>query len=367
METLPLNTIVRGDCLQVLAGLPSRSVDLVFADPPYNLQLQNALLRPNHTEVDAVDDAWDQFADFAAYDDFTRQWLTECRRILKDNGTIWVIGSYHNIYRVGSIMLDLGYWVLNDIVWVKTNPMPNFRGVRFTNAHETLLWCKKSKEQRKYTFNYQAMKADNNGLQMRSDWEIPICSGSERLLDAAGRKIHSTQKPEKLLQRVIMSSTNVGDVLLDPFFGTGTSGAVAKKLGRSFIGIEREPRYIQAAQARIDAITPLNAQDAAQLARQEKKQALARIPFAALLKHQMLEAGQRLYFKGQKRRYAIITAEGHLRAADGQTGSIHKLGAIFANQPSCNGWEHWYYDSGDSLRPIDDLRARLRSTPQPVE
>src|SRR5690606_34005561 len=250
---LELDHIYQGDCIEILSQLPDRSVDLIFADPPYNLQLQNNLLRPNLTVVDAVDDEWDQIDDFAAYDKFTEAWLTDFRRILKDTGTIWVIGSYHNIYRVGTILQNLGYWFLNDVIWVKTNPMPNFRGVRFTNAHETLLWCKKSKEQKRYTFNYHAMKMANDEKQMRSDWELALCTGAERLT-VNGEKLHATQKPEALLYRVLLASSNPGDIVLDPFFGTGTTGAVAKKLKRHFIGIEQEAAYVRAAQERIDAI-----------------------------------------------------------------------------------------------------------------
>src|ERR1700755_152846 len=239
---LPVDTIIRGDCLEELRKLPDRSCDLVFADPPYNLQLGGDLLRPDNSKVDAVDDHWDQVESFAAYDAFTKAWLSECRRILKDDGALWVIGSYHNIFRVGATLQDLGFWILNDVVWRKSNPMPNFKGRRFTNAHETMIWAAKS-EQTKYTFNYEAMKALTDDLQMRSDWTLPICSGNERLKDEAGDKAHSTQKPESLLHRVIVSSTRPGDVVLDPFFGSGTTGAVAKRLGRRFIGIEREKTY----------------------------------------------------------------------------------------------------------------------------
>src|SRR5450432_2873490 len=255
-ESHPDVRIVVGDCVAELSKLPAASVDLVFADPPYNLQLQGDLKRPDDSRVDAVDDDWDKFSNFAAYDDFTRAWLTSCRRVMKPNATLWVIGSYHNIFRVGTVLQDLGFWILNDVIWRKSNPMPNFRGMRFTNAHETLIWAAKSREQRSYTFNYEAMKALNEELQMRSDWHLPICSGGERLKDEAGAKAHSTQKPESLLHRVILASTNQDDVVLDPFFGSGTTGAVAKRLGRRFIGIERDPDYVRLAQARIDAIQP---------------------------------------------------------------------------------------------------------------
>ncbi len=354
-----LNHIYQGDCREILNQLPEKSVDLIFADPPYNLQLQNTLLRPNLTEVDAVDDAWDQFDDFASYDQFTRDWLSACRRVLKDTGTLWVIGSYHNIYRVGAILQDLGFWFLNDVVWVKTNPMPNFRGVRFTNAHETLLWCKKSKAQKRYTFNYHAMKMMNDEKQMRSDWEIPLCTGSERLT-VNGEKLHTTQKPEALLYRVILASSNPGDVVLDPFFGTGTTGAVAKKLGRHFIGIEREEKYIRGAQARIDAIRSAE-NDAIIYGKLQTKRTAPRIPFAALLENGLLIPGQTLYFKKQRDKTAVILADGSLQTADGRRGSIHKIGAAVGNLPACNGWEHWYYDDGQGeLIVIDALREKIR-------
>lgn len=357
---LNVDTIVQGDCIEVLNRLPEKSVDLIFADPPYNLQLQQALLRPNQTEVDAVNDAWDQFDDYAAYDSFTRAWLSGCRRVLKDTGTLWVIGSYHNIYRVGAILQDLGYWFLNDVVWVKTNPMPNFRGVRFTNAHETLLWVKKSKDQKKYTFNYQAMKSVNDGVQMRSDWEIPICTGAERLVDENGRKVHSTQKPEALLYRVILSSSNPGDIVLDPFFGTGTTGAVAKKLGRRYIGIERDTAYIRAARARIDAIELPDADDEA-LGRAFGPRKLPRVKFASLLERGLLHPGQALFFDGDRQRTATVLADGRLRSPAGERGSIHQLGAAFGNALTCNGWTCWFYEEAGCLYPIDTLRARIRA------
>ncbi len=356
-----LDHIYQGDCVEVLNALPEKSIDLIFADPPYNLQLQNKLLRPNLTVVDAVDDEWDQFGDFAAYDQFTSDWLTACRRVLKDTGTIWVIGSYHNIYRVGKILLDLGYWILNDIVWVKTNPMPNFRGVRFTNAHETLLWCKKSKEQRRYTFNYHAMKTANDDKQMRSDWEIPLCTGSERLM-LNGEKLHATQKPEALLYRIILSSSNPGDVVLDPFFGTGTTGAVAKKLGRHFIGIERDEKYIQGAHARINAIQH-SMFDAEVYGKYGTKRSAARVAFSSLLENGLLKPGQTVYFKKQRERAATILADGTLRLTNGEKGSIHKMGSVIGNLPACNGWEHWYFeDSKGDLVVIDELREQFRKS-----
>ncbi|MGB8982799.1 MAG: site-specific DNA-methyltransferase, partial [Anaerolineales bacterium] len=302
---LPTNSILHGDCIEILKSLPENSVDLIFADPPYNLQLQNDLYRPNMTKVDAVNDGWDKFEGFAEYDDFTRGWLSACRRVLKETGTIWVIGSYHNIYRVGGIMQDLGFWILNDIVWTKNNPTPNFRGVRFTNAHETIIWAQKKKGA-KYTFHHQSMKALNDDLQMRSDWYLPIVTGKQRL-KLNGKKAHSTQKPEALLYRVIMASSNPGDLVLDPFFGTGTTGAVAKKLGRQWIGIERDRKYIRVAQKRVDT-----AQEADREALHVEKQKPARVPFGALLENGWLQPGQVLYFAKDGLR-AKILSNGHLR------------------------------------------------------
>ncbi len=360
--SLEVDRIIQGDCREILNTLPEKSVDVIFADPPYNLQLQNTLLRPNLTQVDAVDDAWDQFDDFAKYDQFTKDWLSACRRVLKDDGTLWVIGSYHNIYRVGSILQDVGYWILNDVVWVKTNPMPNFRGVRFTNAHETLIWCKKSKEQKRYTFNYHAMKSANEDKQMRSDWELALCTGNERLT-VNGEKLHTTQKPEALLYRVILASSNPGDVILDPFFGTGTTGAVAKKLGRYYIGIEREERYIRGAQGRIDSIQfPQNPNDLEALGSLRNKRTAPRVAFSALLENGLLLPGQTLYFDQQRAKAATVLADGSLRDASGTRGSIHKIGAQVGGLATCNGWDHWYYETeGGGLEVIDTLREQIRN------
>ncbi|HLF02747.1 MAG TPA: DNA methyltransferase [Anaerolineales bacterium] len=356
MDSLPLDKILSGDCISLLETLPENSVDLIFADPPYNLQLQNELWRPNMTKVDAVDDEWDQFGSLTEYDTFTRKWLAACRRILKGTGTLWVIGTYHNIYRVGAILMDLDYWILNEAVWVKINPMPNFRGVRFTNAHETLIWSQKHKGA-KYTFNYQAMKSLNDDLQMRSDWHIPICSGKERLR-INGAKAHSTQKPESLLYRVILSSSNPGDVVLDPFFGTGTTGAVAKKLRRHWIGIERDEQYIRVAQERIDAIqAELFNPDAFSF---ENKRTQKRIPFGALLERGLLKPGQLLYFGQNSNVAATVLANAKLKWGH-VTGSIHEVGRAIKDTP-CNGWEHWYYvdeESGQRV-VIDKLRERVR-------
>jgi modification methylase len=353
---LPLDQILQGDCIEILGQLPEKSVDLIFADPPYNLQLQQDLWRPNMTKVDAVDDAWDRFDDFAAYDRFTRDWLVACRRILKDTGTIWTIGSYHNIYRVGAMLQELGFWTLNDILWIKTNPMPNFRGVRFANAHETLLWAQKQQGAR-YTFNYDAMKALNDGLQMRSDWQIPICGGAERI-KVDGAKAHSTQKPEALLYRVLLSSSNPGDVVLDPFFGTGTTGAVAKKLHRRWIGIERDQQYINVAQERIDAIEP-GAFSEPVFALPNRRDR-PRIPFGALIERGLLRPGQTLYFGQRGQQTATILASGQLRH-NGTAGSIHEVARAIQGAP-CNGWEHWYFldEQTSERRPIDVLRERVR-------
>ena len=354
---LPLDQVLIGDCREILPGLPENSVDLVFADPPYNLQLEGELWRPDQTRVDAVDEAWDQFDNFAHYDRFTRQWLTACRRVLKPTGTLWVIGSYHNIYRVGKILQDLDFWILNDVVWVKTNPMPNFRGVRFTNAHETLLWAQKVKGAQ-YTFNYHAMKGLNDDLQMRSDWHLPLCTGAERQKDADGGKAHPTQKPEALLYRVILSSSQPGDVVLDPFFGTGTTGAVARQLHRHYIGIEVDAAYARIATARIQKITqptfdPLifNTPNP----RREK-----RIPFGNLLENGLLEPGQTLYFGAEGEVGAKVLADGKL-IYQGQRGSIHQIAKLIRNAPS-NGWHLWYYlnPATGQRAPIDDLRQQMR-------
>ncbi len=358
---LPLNQILHGDSIDLLAKLPEASVDLIFADPPYNLQLQGDLWRPNQTRVDAVTDTWDQFESFAAYDTFTRAWLGACRRVLKETGTLWVIGSYHNIYRVGAVLMDLGYWILNDVLWIKTNPMPNFNGTRFTNAHETLIWAQKHQGQ-SYTFNYQAMKALHGELQMRSDWVLPIATGSERMR-VNGAKAHSTQKPESLLTRVILSSSNPGDVVVDPFFGTGTTGAVAKKLGRQWIGLERDADYIAVAQARIDAIEPLPQETLTW--HDSRKQ--PRIPFGSLIERGLIVPGQTLRFAPREGITATILANGHLRSGSIE-GSIHKIGRAILDAP-CNGWEHWLYQDAESgtWEIIDRLREIVRQQGLPAE
>src|SRR5260221_7461845 len=336
-ESVATNRILVGDCIAEMAKLPEESVDLVFADPPYNLQLQGDLKRPDDSRVDAVDDDWDKFSSFVAYDDFTRAWLIACRRVMKHEATLWVIGSYHNIFRVGAILQDLRFWILNDVIWRKSNPMPNFRGRRFTNAHETLLWCAYSREAR-YTFNYEAMKALNDELQMRSDWLIPLCGGPERLRDGAGRKAHPTQKPEALLHRVLLASTRPGDIVLDPFFGTGTTGAVAKRLGRHFIGIERDPAYAKLPRRRLAAVKPAPDQAVAVESRREAP----RVPFGSLVERGLLRPGEVL-FDQTRRHTARVRADGTLISAE-HRGSIHSVGAQGQGAPACNGWAFLYVE-----------------------
>ena len=350
-----LDTIIKGDCVSALERLPDHSVDVIFADPPYNLQLEGELHRPDQSKVDAVDDHWDQFESFQAYDAFTRAWLLACRRVLKPNGTIWVIGSYHNIFRVGASLQDLGFWMLNDVIWRKNNPMPNFRGRRFQNAHETMIWASRDQKAKGYTFNYEAMKAANDDLQMRSDWLFPICTGAERLKDENGDKVHPTQKPEALLARVLMASSKPGDVVLDPFFGSGTTGAVAKRLGRHFVGIEREQKYIDAATARIDAVQPLGG---AELKVMTSKRAEPRVAFVSLIEGGLLNPGTVLH-DARKRFAAIIRADGTI-TAQGEAGSIHKIGAKVQGFDACNGWTFWHYEEDGELRSIDELRKTIR-------
>jgi modification methylase len=351
---LPTNEILSGDCIEVMNSLPEGSIDLIFADPPYNLQLKGELHRPDNSRVDAVDDAWDQFDSFKIYDQFTRAWLQAARRLLKPNGAIWVIGSYHNIFRVGTALQDAGFWILNDVVWRKSNPMPNFRGKRLTNAHETMIWASKS-EGAKYTFNYEALKELNEGVQMRSDWVLPICSGHERLKDDNGDKAHPTQKPESLLHRVLVGSTNPGDIVLDPFFGTGTTGAVAKLLGRNYIGIEREEAYRKVAAKRLGQVRPL---DSAALQTTVSKRAQPRVAFGQLVERGLLRPGEMLVNpRGQA---AKVRVDGSLVSAE-HRGSIHQVGAALENAPSCNGWTYWQFKRDGQLIPIDILRQQIRS------
>ena len=348
--------IIVGDCVAEMSKLPAKSVDLIFADPPYNLQLKGSLKRPDESQVDAVDDDWDKFSSFAAYDDFTRAWLLAARRIMKPSATIWVIGSYHNIFRVGAMMQDLGFWLLNDIVWRKTNPMPNFRGRRFTNAHETMIWAARDENAKGYTFNYETLKAANEDVQARSDWLIPLCTGDERLKGADGKKVHPTQKPEQLLARVLLSSSKPGDLVVDPFNGTGTTGAVAKRLRRRYVGFERDSTYAEAARARIDAVEPLpedtlkpfvTARDA------------PRVAFSELIERGMISPGARLV-DSKKRHGALVRADGAIRLGD-QGGSIHRSGAVAQGSEACNGWTFWHVETSKGLKLIDELRAEIRS------
>jgi modification methylase len=354
---LSVDTVLQGDCREILPTLPPRSADLIFADPPYNLQLRKELLRPDLSHVDAVDDEWDRFASFAEYDRFTREWLAACRDVLKDTGTLWVIGSYHNIFRVGAILQDLGYWVLNDVVWLKLNPMPQFRGTRLCNAHETMIWAKKSEQQKHYTFNYKALKAGNEDLQMRSDWHIPLCTGDERL-KVNGEKAHATQKPEALLHRIIRACSNPGDVVLDPFFGTGTTGAVARRLRRHWIGIEREAGYVELARRRIAQVAPPLLPD--EMLPPPLDAPKLKVPFAMLLEHRLLAAGATLRLD-RTEHTATVQEDGTI-VCNGLRGSIHKVAAVCLGKPSCNGWEHWYFRcrlTGEYL-PLDTLREPMR-------
>jgi modification methylase len=348
--------ILHGDCIMELAKLPAASVDLVFADPPYNLQLQGDLKRPDDSRVDAVNDDWDKFQDFTAYDDFTRTWLAACRRVMKPNATLWVIGSYHNIFRVGAILQDLGFWILNDVIWRKSNPMPNFRGRRFTNAHETLIWASRDASARQYTFNYEALKAGNEDIQVRSDWTLALCTGEERLKGTHNKKLHPTQKPEALLARVILSSSRADDVVLDPFCGTGTTGAVAKRLSRRFIGIERDETYREAALRRIATVEPLPAPS---LAPFQTAREAPRVPFTALIERGMIMPGAGL-FDAKRRHRALVRADGAI-ALGNNVGSIHRIGALAQGLEACNGWTFWHVERNGALTVIDALRAQIRA------
>ncbi|BAK83441.1 site-specific DNA-methyltransferase [Komagataeibacter medellinensis] len=355
MMELPLDQVLRGDCIDMMKTLPAASIDCVFADPPYNLQLRGELRRPDDSIVDGVDDDWDKFTDLQAYDAFTRAWLTEARRLLRKDGTIWVIGSYHNIFRIGAILQDLGFWILNDVIWRKSNPMPNFRGRRFTNAHETLIWAARGPDSR-YRFNYQAMKALNDDVQMRSDWYLPLCTGGERLRNEHGLKLHPTQKPESLLHRVLVASTNVDDVVLDPFTGTGTTTAMARRLRRRFIGIERHPDYAEAAigRARREKPLPLDSVQTTPARRESP-----RVPFGLLVERGMVPAGTVLMDR-QKRVRATVSPDGTL-VSGRHRGSIHKMGAQLTNAPSCNGWTFWYFEREGELVQLDVLRGDIRA------
>lgn len=354
--SLPLDEVLVGDCIASLERLPPESVDVIFADPPYNLQLESALVRPDHSLVDAVDDDWDKFASFAEYDAFTRAWLAACQRVMKKNATLWVIGSYHNIFRVGTALQDLNFWILNDIVWRKSNPMPNFRGRRFTNAHETMIWASKDPGAKSYTFHYEALKASNEDAQMRSDWLFPLCTGEERLKNDDGRKVHPTQKPEALLSRIMLACSNPGDVILDPFFGSGTTGAVARKLGRHFIGLEREEIYAEAARRRIEAVVPLAADS---VTAPPAKRTEVRVPFLSLIEAGHIVAGETMV--DEKRRFsAKVRADGTLSLGN-IVGSIHKIGALAQGLPACNGWTFWHVERDNKLIVIDDYRTEIRA------
>jgi modification methylase len=345
-----------GDCVAEMARLPASSVDLVFADPPYNLQLQGDLKRPDDSRVDAVDDDWDKFASFAAYDDFTRAWLLGCRRVMKPNATLWVIGSYHNIFRVGTILQDLGFWILNDVIWRKSNPMPNFRGRRFTNAHETLIWAAREAGGKGYTFNYETLKAGNDDIQVRSDWTIPLCTGDERIKGADGKKLHPTQKPEALLARVVLSASRPDDLVLDPFCGTGTTGAIAKRLGRRFIGIERDASYAEAARKRMARVERLSADSLAPFMTAREA---PRVAFASLIERGLITPGAKLV-DAKRRHKALVRADGAI-ALGGSVGSIHRIGAIAQGLEACNGWTFWHVETSDGLTSIDALRAEVRA------
>ena len=347
------NKIINGNSLQELKKIPDESFDLVFADPPYNLQLRNQLIRPDRSRVNAVNDKWDQFESFKVYDDFTINWLSECRRVLKKNGSIWIIGSYHNIFRVGAKIQDLGFWILNDVIWNKNNPMPNFRGTRFTNAHETLIWASKDKNS-KYTFNYQSLKCLNDDLQIRSTWNLPICNGNERLKEN-GKKVHSTQKPESLLHRILLASSNKNDLILDPFLGSGTTAVVAKKLGRIFYGIEKDKRYFDAANKRLKRTKPIEDDYLDTLQNNRSK---PRIPFGSLVEMGVIKPGTEIYDQ-KKKVNAKIMVDGSIKYQQSE-GSIHKVAAKILGAESCNGWTYWHYQSGNTLKPIDELRQRLR-------
>jgi modification methylase len=348
--------VITGDCVAEMAKLPAECVDLVFADPPYNLQLQSELKRTDDSKVDAVDDDWDKFSSFAAYDDFTRAWLLACRRVMKPSATLWVIGSYHNIFRVGAILQDLGFWILNDVVWRKTNPMPNFRGRRFTNAHETLIWAAREPGGKGYTFNYEAIKAGNEDVQVRSDWTIPLCTGEERIKDANGKKVHPTQKPEALLARVMLSASRPDDLVLDPFCGSGTTGAVAKRLGRRFIGLERDKGHAAAAEKRITAVDPLPAPSLAPFMTAREA---PRVPFAALLERGLVSAGAQLT-DAKRRHKALVRADGAVALGE-KVGSIHRIGALVQGLEACNGWAFWHVETPKGLISIDALRAEVRA------
>ena len=349
-----LNKIVNGNSLEILKTIPNKTFDLVFADPPYNLQIGKKLKRPDDSKVNGVNDKWDQFKSFDDYDNFCKKWLTECKRVLKDNGSIWVIGTYHNIFRLGYHIQNKGYWMLNDVIWRKNNPMPNFRGTRFTNAHETLIWASKNKNS-KYTFNYQSLKCLNDDLQMRSDWTLPICNGSERI-KRNGKKVHSAQKPESLLHRILLASTNKGDFVFDPFLGTGTTAVVAKKLGRNYFGVEKEKKYFQTSKQRLEKTIKIEDHYLDTIKNNKSK---PRVPFGSLVELGIVKPGMSV-FDQKKKVNAKIMADGSIKYQNSE-GSIHKVAAKIIGAESCNGWTYWHYNKNGSILPIDHLRQRLIS------
>ncbi len=351
------NKIINGDCLKELKKIPNNTFDLIFADPPYYMQIGNKLTRPDASKVNGVNDSWDQFKSFKHYDTFCKAWLTECKRVLKDNGSIWVIGSYHNIFRLGYHLQNLGYWLLNDVIWRKNNPMPNFRGTRFTNAHETLIWASKNKKS-KYTFNYQSLKCLNDDLQMRSDWMLPICSGKERL-KKNGKKVHSTQKPESLLHRIILATTNKNDAILDPFLGTGTTAVISKKLGRNYYGIEKNKGYFNIAKERLHKVKKIEDN---YLDTIENNKSKPRIPFGSLVELGIIKPGTSL-FDQNKKINAKIMVDGSIKYKNSE-GSIHKVAAKIMGTESCNGWTYWHCNINGSTILIDSLRQKFISEKQ---
>ncbi|GBC89544.1 Modification methylase DpnIIB [bacterium HR14] len=347
-----LDTVIRGDCTEILPQLPEQSVDLIFADPPYYLQLQEELWRPNLTKVDAVDEAWDQFSSFEEYDSFCLRWLEGCRRVLKDDGTLWVIGSYHNIFRIGKLMQDLGFWILNSVIWVKANPMPNFRGRRLTHSHEILIWAVKHKDAR-YQFHYKTARALNDDRQLRAEWHLPLCTGRERV-KIDGKKAHPTQKPEALLYRIITLSSQPGDVVLDPFLGTGTTAVVAKRLRRHYIGIEQDPTYCQLAIQRLERTHPVPQE----LIDYSVEQKPPRVPFGVLVEQGYLQPGETL--RSHDGRFtATVLATGMVQA-NGVVGSIHRVGSYLMGKPGVNGWKFWHVLREGEWTPLDAVREAYR-------
>ena len=344
-----INKIILGDCIEELKKFPDESIEVIFADPPYFMQTEGELIRPEGTKFQGVEDEWDKFDGYKEYDKFCFEWLKECKRVLKKDGTIWVIGAFQNICRIGYIMQNLGYWILNDIIWSKPNAAPNFAGTRFQNSHETMLWCSKSKDA-KYTFNYKTMKHLNEGKQDKSIWDIGICIGKERIKGEDGKKAHSTQKPEKLLYKVILSSSKPKDIILDPFFGTGTTGAIAKLLGRNYIGIERDKNYVLIARERINKIIP----EESNITKLELEVKPPKVPMEKLIEKGFLDVGEKLYDKDRKFS-ANLLKNGHLNNGK-ETLSIHKMSGKYLNKDNNNGWDYWYMERNGKLISINELR-----------